>query len=376
MDPFFFLAKDEELHPARISLPARIRRPLSRQASGADDRLRAGRLVVSLRQPARRSFRLLVPPDPRSNAGRGRRSRRDEAQTARFRFATCGGALLRVNGEEVACLSRLSAQFRGGGRGRCPARGGREPRRSLVRRPLRARCALSISSCRFCGATVWPSRCRSGRRGSGRRRRSKCCSRHALRAAVLPARAKSRSLLPQAATHGFRRARRGGGDFMSAEPAPGALHAEARRKPARARHGRDASGRFPPFHHHDRARRLRAVADARRRDLRHRGSAEPPASIEARAAEALRHVAERAEPDTVAGAGAARDRAGRRGDRCDARGEPAADPRLPRLRRFPARAAALVPHRLCRRHRARRPARESTRRSSASATGWTSRATT
>ena len=171
--PVLLPREGQEFHPARISLPARIRRALSRQASGADDRLRAGGLVVSLRQPARRPLRLLVPADAHRMLGADD-DRGAEAQTARFRFATCGGALLRVNGEEVACARALSAQFRGGGGGRCPAGRRREPRRGLVRRPLRARRALLFRAVAAARARGFRSRCRSPSRRSGRRRSNGC----------------------------------------------------------------------------------------------------------------------------------------------------------------------------------------------------------
>ena len=125
--------------PAAREFAARYRG----QAPGADDRLRAGRLVVSVRQPARRPLRLLVPADARSNAGRARRSRQRTAQAARFRFATCGGAILQRErrGGRLA-LRATSAISRRRSKSMSPLARGRERSRGLVRRSLRARRAL------------------------------------------------------------------------------------------------------------------------------------------------------------------------------------------------------------------------------------------
>ena len=226
------------------------------------------------------------------------------------------------------------------------------------------------------GQELSPSRCRCRSRRSARRRSKRC-------------------------SHGMRferpsyRRRRGGdrccragrrmdfdvrvevtGDFMSAETGARSCAACGAAKTgscsARSRRFRPISAiSTSRLQHGDFAltRMLGVEICASRgiRSRRHRSSAR---------AEALRHVAERAEPDTVRGAGAARDR-------------PAAAPRPTRCWRRACRrssTATIAPTscscRCCgaaspsRGDRARRRAPRSTRRSSASATGWTSPATT
>ena len=70
MDPFFFLTKRQELHPARISLPHPLRRRTPRQTAGRARRSRASPATGCPSARRARPLRLLVPPHPDRRLGR------------------------------------------------------------------------------------------------------------------------------------------------------------------------------------------------------------------------------------------------------------------------------------------------------------------
>ena len=96
----------QELHPARISLPHRLRRRAPRPPAARSRGASALRpQLAALRLAARRPLGLLVPPDPARAPGRAPGSPSPRAGTARLRLATCGGAVLLVNGSEAGLLA-------------------------------------------------------------------------------------------------------------------------------------------------------------------------------------------------------------------------------------------------------------------------------
>jgi hypothetical protein len=104
MDPFFFLAKEKNFipheYPCRTEFAALYRGKQPVPAVGFEPEgwwFPFGSPRVDL------SGFWFRPTHIECWAATGIESK--EAQTARFRFATCGGAVLRVNGEEVAVLS-------------------------------------------------------------------------------------------------------------------------------------------------------------------------------------------------------------------------------------------------------------------------------
>ena len=241
-------SRRQELHPARISLPARVCRALSRQAAGSRRSVRAGGLVVSFRQPARRPLRFLVPAHAHrmlgANDDRGGGGADGPLPLRHLRRRS-----LRVNGGEVAWLAGYQRNFEeavevdvaAGRRRRTSSRSGSATSASAIR--------ATISSCRCCrGAGAFGRAARAGRGGAGGGDREGCSP--ACGSSGRPmAPAKWRCCCPSRFA-GFRCSGRGDRRFHLGGEGDGAAQVAARRNSDRARHGRDASVGFPPFRHH------------------------------------------------------------------------------------------------------------------------------
>ena len=352
----------------RFAAERRGRRPEVR------GRARARAQLAAVRLAAARPVGLLVPPDADRRLGARPRSTPRRPATARFRLATCGGAVLLVNGAEAGCMAPYSRNREASVEIGCAAAAGRRTRSpsSSTTSPSATRGSTSSST----GWTGPPARqalpfdAAAGRRGRGRgRARRRCIS-----SGPAYAGGEVRLALPRPPSRARTRGRRASRATVASSVAAATL--AGGRRPARGRPGRGPAGRLPPFPRDAGGRRLRRLPHARRRDRPRRRAGARPADLPAASPRRWRRSRSSAEPDTVTAL--ARLATGRAGPATDAMIEAALGPIEDC---WDCADFALVPliwarAALRRRARRRRCASGSTRRSSATATGWTSRATT
>ena len=180
MDPFFFLTKHKNFIPHEYPCRTDFAAALSRQTAGAAaaSSPRAAGCPSARRGstcPASGSARPRLAPGRAPDRGRRGRNRRAS------RSATCGGAVLWLNGGEAGWMATLQPQFRGKARDRAAAAGGPERGHDLLRRSRRARCALFPPARLSCGPACARRHAGAGR-GGGRGRGRGGARGHALRA--------------------------------------------------------------------------------------------------------------------------------------------------------------------------------------------------